>query len=160
MLTNEHSDKGQSCKDEFIVTEEEHAEKSEPKAYEEECTPKPWLKWPTQVTINTISTVFIAVFTGTLWVTSCNQLDSMREQTKTMQAQLAEMQSGSADTKAIAESAKTQAEATGRIAEATRSSVAQGKAAMDTTLEALRMDQRAWVGPSNIRIITDRKSVV
>ena len=50
MLTNEHSDKGQSCKDEFIVTEEEHAEKSEPKAYEEECTPKPWLKWPTQVT--------------------------------------------------------------------------------------------------------------
>ena len=74
-------------------------------------------------------------------------------QLKVTEGQLTEMQTGSADTKIIAGAAKTQADntkkladATESLAESTRNSVAQGKAALDASIETSRLDQRAWVG--------------
>ena len=79
--------------------------------------------------------------------TAINQLSAMREQTTSMQSQLAEMKAGGAETgKLIA--------ATEKIAEATNTGVAQSKAALDATIDASRVGQRAWVGPTNIKVMT------
>ncbi len=124
MNNDEHRQKGNNRDEESSVSKEKHTKKAKPKAYEEEQPSKPFIKWPSQVTINTISTVVIAFFTVVLWFTSCNQLDSMREQTKAMQAQLAEMKSGSEDTKTIAEAARHQAETAKILADSSSASTA------------------------------------
>lgn len=85
------------------------------------------------------------VVAGVLAVTAINQLNAMREQTTSMQAQLAEMKAGGIETgKLIA--------ATEKIAEATSTGIAQSKAALEATIEASRLGQRAWVGQSTIKV--------
>lgn len=79
--------------------------------------------------------------------TAVNQLDAMQEQTAAMKSQLAEMKSGGVETgKLIA--------ATEKIAEATSTGVVQSKTALDATIEASRLGQRAWVGPANMKMMT------
>ena len=73
-----------------------------------------------------------------------NQLSAMKEQTEAMKAQLTEMQNGGTETKNLIA-------ATEKIAEATKSSIAQNKVTLDATIEANRLEQRAWVGVIEIK---------
>lgn len=156
------------CDNEVTIEQSEtshsnHQERTEPQnpsCWYRELTTKGKIEfWNTIIVA--FSTLVMATFTIALWWTSSEQLGQIMEQTQAMKDQLAEMKSGSEDTKIIAQSAKIQAEGTNKLAETAiaqvnelRASVRTAQKAYSFTREALMLDQRAWVGIQNVRMLT------
>ncbi|MDP1767572.1 MAG: hypothetical protein Q8L74_02075 [Nitrospirota bacterium] len=151
MSDDQHSNKEQECDYEFpgvdIVEYSSRERQSSQDKQPSKSLHQKWQDLGIDRQIESGVTLVGLVVAGVLAVTAINQLNAMREQTTSMQAQLAEMKAGGVETgKLIA--------ATEKIAEAASTGAAQSKAALEATIEASRLGQRAWVGLTNIKVMT------
>ena len=148
MDEEQHSNKGQGCDDEFpgvdIADDSLWAKQNYQDNQPSKSLLQKWQDLSIDRQIESGVALVGLVIAGVLASTAIYQLNAMREQTTSMKDQLAEMKAGSAETgKLIA--------ATEKIAEATSTGVAQSKAALEATVEASRLGQRAWVTAQNIQ---------